>query len=254
MVRRPGRYSGDSGPRATVSSVVAGFTGLDAGSAVVETHLRLTYEKPDDFPPAFDDVRTPRALVEHLLREYTDQGDAVLDPFAGFGTTLGAAIDLDRVAYDVEYEPDRASHARERAPDARVEQGSVFDLPDYGFPPVDCVLTSPPYMVEQDDRNPFENYDGESDYGTYLDDVERAFDLVRGVLTADGTVLVDVANMKHDDEVTTLAWDVADVLSDRFHFDGEIVVTWEGDGRDDRAGTYGYGYDHSYVLVFGDRE
>lgn len=219
----------------------------------MQTHLRFPYEHSDDLPPGFDDVRTPCALVEHLLREYTDRDDAILDPFAGFGTTLRVATDLGRPAYGVEFDPDRASYAKERAPGARVEQGSVFDLHGYGFPSVECVLTSPPFMVKQDDRNPFENYDGESDYGTYLAGLGRAFDLAGDHLTPGGTVLVDVANMKYDGEVTPLAWDVADELSGRFHFAGEIVVTWTGDGRTDRAGSFGYGYDHSYVLVFENR-
>jgi hypothetical protein len=67
-------------------------------------------------------------------------------------------------------------------------------------------------------------------------------------------VLVDVVNMKHDGEVTTLAWDMVDAARESLHFDGEIVVTWEKSAGEDtdpsRIGTYGYGYDHSYCLVF----
>jgi hypothetical protein len=77
-----------------------------------------------------------------------------------------------------------------------------------------------------------------------------------------------VSNLKADDTVTTLAWDVADVLRDdpRLDFQGEVVVGWEdaesGAETDagsetaenaaspNREGTFGYGYDHSYCLVF----
>jgi len=100
------------------------------------------------------------------------------------------------------------------------------------------------------ERNPFENYAGESTYADYLDDVEQAFDRVQGVLAPGAAVVVDVVNMKHEDNVTTLAWDVADRVAESFRFDGEVVVTREGDGYPDRDGSYGYGFDHSYCLVF----
>lgn len=58
--------------------------------------------------------------------------------------------------------------------------------------------------------------------------------------------------MKYGGVVTPLAWDVARELSGQCHFDGEIVVTWEGDRADD--GTYGSGYDHNYLLSFERRE
>ena len=52
-------------------------------------------------------------------------------------------------------------------------------------------------------------------------------------------------------DVTTLAWDVADIVAGSFHFDGEVVVGWEGDEQENRdGGTYGCGYDYSYCLVF----
>jgi hypothetical protein len=41
-------------------------------------------------PPQFrnDDVRFSEQLVEHFLQHFTQVGDVVFDPFAGFGTTL----------------------------------------------------------------------------------------------------------------------------------------------------------------------
>ena len=47
----------------------------------------------------------PLALVERYLRNSTDEGDLVLDPFAGSGTTLIAAERTDRVCYAVEIDP-----------------------------------------------------------------------------------------------------------------------------------------------------
>ena len=53
--------------------------------------------------------------------------------------------------------------------------------------------------------------------------------------------MIEVANLKRDGRVTTLAWDLARVVADVLVFEGEVVVGWDH---------YGYGYDHSYCLVF----
>jgi len=220
----------------------------------MDTFLSLAYDHDTPLPEgsAHDEVRTPHALVERFLAEYTDPGDRVLDPFAGYGTTLAVAERLDRRGYGVEYDDDRAYHARDAVPDDdRVRRGSVLDLDPSWVPACDCCFTSPPFMERTDDRNPFENYAGHSTYDDYLDDVESAFQRVHGVLAPGARVVVDVSNMKHEGRVTTLAWDVADRVAEAFDFDGEVVVTWDaGADRDHGDGAFGYGYDHSYCLTF----
>lgn len=236
----------------------------------MRTHLSLPYEHPTPLPTGYaGEVRTPPALVERLLERYTAPGDRVLDPFAGFGTTLAVAGRLDREAWGVEYEPRRVEHVRERVaePD-RVLAGDALALDDLDLPPADCVVTSPPFMARGMTTNPFENYAGESDYERYLGDVATAFEGVRAVVADDARVLVDVVNIRHDGDVTRLAWDVGEAIAgvDGLHFDGELVVAWTGaseGGADgdrqasreptedgDRDGTFGYGYDHSYVLTY----
>jgi SAM-dependent methyltransferase len=195
----------------------------------------------------------PPALVRRLLQEFTDPSDRVLDPFAGFGTTLAVAERLDRTGWGVEYEADRVAYAAEHLDNPeRLHHGTATDIPD-GIPTVDCVLTSPPYMHESDDRNPLRNYDGTSDYETYHDDLSGVFDEVADRLREGGTLLVEAANLKHDDRVTTFAWDlVAELRTLRsLRFAGEIAVSWEGTSDSpEEAGVYGFGYDHSYVLLF----
>ncbi len=222
----------------------------------MKTFLHLVHKHEFDLPDRFDgDPRTPAPYVEHFLSEFTDSGDTVLDPFAGYGTTLRVAERMERETYGIEYDAEVASFAREQInhPE-RVVHGDALDATSYDdVPPVDCCFTSPPYMVEVMEADPLTNYtETGREYERYLADLGRVFDHVDGLLRVDGHLLIDVSNMKFEGAVTTLAWDVASEVTKRFRFKGEVVVTWEADdsSRDHGEGTYGYGYDHSYCLVF----
>jgi len=219
----------------------------------MDTYLSLEFSHRDEFPGQGQDFRTPHALVERFLETYTESGDSVLDIFAGFGTTLSVAERLERIPYGIEYEDDRVSWIREQLSyPENVRRGNVLELDSSWFPAIDCCFTSPPFMVQQDERNPFQNYAGESTYDDYLNDIESAFSRLDIVLVPGGHVIVDLANMKYRGQVTTLAWDVADRVSTIFDFDGEVIITWKPENPDSNTNepTFGYGYDHSYCLTF----
>ena len=78
-------------------------------------------------------------------------------------------------------------------------------------------------------------------YAAYLMDIRRIYGQLRGKMKPGGTVVIEVANLKSGGQVTTLAWDVGREVSKVLHFEGEVVVCWD---------EYGYGYDHSYCLVY----
>ena len=48
---------------------------------------------------------SPLWLPAAMIRKYTEPGDTVLDPFAGSGTTVMAALDLRRRAVAIEIDP-----------------------------------------------------------------------------------------------------------------------------------------------------
>lgn len=217
------------------------------------TVLAFEYTHKGELPAGHtDEFRTPEALVEHFLEEYSETGDKIIDIFAGCGTTLKVAEQLNRVPYGVEYEPDLASYIQNQieTPD-HIRQADVLNLDSSWFPSCDCCFTSPPFMERTDNRNPFQNYSGQSTYKDYLNDIETAFTRLDSVLAPGGHLIVDIANMKCEGRVTPLAWDVAERISNVFDFDGEIVIRWEGvDSPDKEAGPPGFGYNHSYCLMF----
>ncbi len=187
-------------------------------------------------------MRFAESLVEYLLREFTHEGDVVLDPFAGYGTTLAVAEAMERMAYGVECDEQRLGYARTllRHPE-RLVHGDSRRLALLGLPSFDLSLTSPPYMNRSDREDPFSGYSAPGDYSRYLDDLMRIYDQVRRLMKPEARVVLEVANLKRGREVTTLAWDVAASVSRVLRFEGEVVVAWD---------SYGYGYDHSYCLVF----
>lgn len=56
----------------------------------------------DRYTPKIHPTQKPIALLENLIRIFTDEGDVVIDPCAGSGSTLRAAANLGRRAYGFE--------------------------------------------------------------------------------------------------------------------------------------------------------
>jgi DNA modification methylase len=65
----------------------------------------LEYDRPDPGEYAHP-TEKPTPLISHLIKQSTDPGDTVLDPFMGSGTTAVAAIQNDRdyVGFEVDAE------------------------------------------------------------------------------------------------------------------------------------------------------
>jgi hypothetical protein len=198
---------------------------------------------PEGF--AGPDVRYSEAFVAYVLERFTQPGDTVFDPFAGFGTTLYVAEQLGRVGYGVEWHRKRWEYAASRLQDPEhIRYGDSRFLERYDFPRFDFSLTSPPYMSRGDVENPFTNYtDPGGGYEQYLQDLQDIYRQLAAKMTPGGRVAIEAANLQRaDGTVTTLAWDIARTIGEVLPFAGEIIIRWEP--------TYGYGYDHSYLLLF----
>src|SRR5690349_18003464 len=88
---------------------------------------------------------TPSYIIWNLLQRYTKEKDLVVDPFAGSGTTLDVARDLNRRALGYDVHPSRKDIFRV---DAR-------KLPPELSGKVDFVFMDPPYSTHLDyDEDP----------------------------------------------------------------------------------------------------
>lgn len=188
---------------------------------------------------ADEDVHFAEAVAAAVLEDLTVPGDRVLDPFAGYGTTLRVAQRTGRRAVGVELLAERARVAAERAPGARVITGDARRLGELVSGPVDLVLTSPPYMTATDHpEDPLAGYVGEgARYDAYLEELRGILSACLGLLAPQGHLVVNVANIDTGDHFTPLAWDVGRMLSEIGRVTQDVFVVWDRPWHD-LAGDY----------------
>jgi DNA modification methylase len=231
-------------------------------------------------------AKFPEELCESFVQYFTRAGMWVLDPFAGTGSTLIAAVRQRRRAVGIEIHPAFAQMASERlraegneGTGARVILGDARELPRIWarekLPPVQMVLTSPPYwdmlgksrggsrsahrdrmavgLATTYSRDP-KDLGNVHEYGVFLSSVVEVLQKTAQVLTPGRYLVVVAQNLRDvDGEIRTLAWDLAREL-DRppFLFQGERI--WCQDSKP--LGIWGYpstfvpNYHHHYCLVF----
>jgi len=211
----------------------------------VQTWLNLPRGNKVVLPQRFrhENVRAADSLVEYCINEYSEKGQVVFDPFAGYGTILLIAEELGRYGYGVEFSKEKANYVQRllEHPEHLIH-GDSLKLMEYKLPLVDLCLTSPPYTNQSDTENPFVDYRQKGfDYQSYLQGMGQVFSQVSQKMNPTGRLVIEASNLKKDGEVTTLAWDIAREVSRLFHFEGETIFCWD---------EYGYGYNHSYGLVF----
>jgi site-specific DNA-methyltransferase (adenine-specific) len=78
----------------------------------------------DTETPKIHPTQKPVALLERLIEIFTDKDDVVIDPVAGSGTTLLAAMNMGRRAYGFEIKKDFCKEANEKI--LKVYQPSLF--------------------------------------------------------------------------------------------------------------------------------
>lgn len=96
----------------------------------------------------------PIALARRCIELFSHQGELILDPFIGSGTTLVAARDVSRNAVGFDIHPDYIALAQERMSQtslfSETKQIAVLDdarhIPQYfEEESITCIVTSPPY-------------------------------------------------------------------------------------------------------------
>lgn len=99
----------------------------------------------------------PIKLMEWLVKLTTNEGDIVLDIFAGSGTTLSAAENLNRKATGIELNEEYINTIKQRAPNSQIIHGDCVEvMKQLPANSVDAVITDPPYAIAMADWDKFQ--------------------------------------------------------------------------------------------------
>lgn len=203
----------------------------------------LEAERP---PGTTDDIHFTEALAASIIGHASRPGDLVLDPFAGYGTTVAVAERMGRRAIGIELLPEHLEIARGRTRGTvRLLRGDARRLGELIDEPVDLVLTSPPYMPRADHaENPLTGYTTEDgDYPVYLAELGEVFRQAAALLRPEGRMVLNVGNpIGTDGSVTPLASDVAGVVDAHLPLLGVTTLRWDVPPT---------GLDGDYLLWFG---
>ena len=90
----------------------------------------MDWEKDVD-TPKIHPTQKPVKLLERIIKIFTDPGDVVIDPVAGSGTTLLAALNCGRNSYGFEIKKDFFRPALQLLTDRKTE---LMEIEKYGLP------------------------------------------------------------------------------------------------------------------------
>jgi DNA modification methylase len=185
------------------------------------------------------DIRFPEALVEAMVDRYSQPGDRVLDPFCGFGTTLGVCSRMGRTPVGFERDAGLYRYAHDAVvPPGRLYHDLAENIAAYALPAFDLLLTSPPFRAFHDATSI------ESD--DYYRELVSVFRHLRPHLKARAPVIVETVNLIGDDGYSVpRAFRSALALTELFAFEREYVCCCDGAGVEVTPG-----YHHSYLMVF----
>ena len=111
------------------------FLLIEVGSVRVIRKKTIVYNLTINGTPAFDteigishNTQKPVPLLKKLISIFTDEGDVVIDPVAGSGSTLVAAHELNRKAYGFEIKKDFYKKAQAFINVRKAEKAIKIDL------------------------------------------------------------------------------------------------------------------------------
>lgn len=186
-------------------------------------------------------AKFPETMAQDFIEFFTKQGQTVLDPMAGTGSTLIAALRAGRNSYGIELNPKYAEIAEQIIKDERAALGKqVKDLKSkiingdalkasaYKLPTIDYVLTSPPYwdMLHAKgaetqkkrrtatDMDVFYSDDPKDvgnihDYEKFLGMLVEIYTGLKPLLRERAYLTIIVKNIKKGGKIYPLAWDLA---------------------------------------------
>jgi DNA modification methylase len=229
-------------------------------------------------------AKFPETMAQEFIEFFTKRGETVLDPMAGTGSTLVAALRSGRHSCGIELNPKYAEIARQIIADERTALGKPVEsltsnviigdashALDFGLSTFDYVLTSPPYwdmlrakgaetqkkrrsaayldVFYSDDPNDLGNV---NDYEAFLVKLVAIYSGLKLLLREKAYLTIIVKNVKKGGKIYPLAWDLGRELGKVYTLKDEKL--WLQDNQ--RLAPFGLGSAwvsntfHHYCLQF----
>ncbi len=233
-------------------------------------------------------AKFPETLAQEFIEFFTKRGQVVLDPMAGTGSALVAALRAGRHSYGIELNPAYAEIARQVVEEERLALGQAAQglsaqvitgdaaemaahAAAHSLPSIDYVITSPPYwdmlrargattqkarrsapeldVFYSEDPHDLGNI---ADYDTFLERLVAIYTGLAPCLRPGAYLTVVVKNVKKGGRIYPLAWDLARQLGQVYVLKDERI--WCQDNQ--RLSPYGMGNAwvsntfHHYCLQF----
>ena len=229
-------------------------------------------------------AKFPETMAQEFIEFFTRGGATVLDPMAGTGSTLVAALRCGRNSCGIELNPKYAELARQIIAEERLALGQGVEsltsnmvtgdaarASEFGLPIFDYVLTSPPYwdmlhakgagtqkkrristdldVFYSDDPHDLGNL---HDYEEFLAKLVNIYTGLKPLLREKAYLTIIVKNVKKGGRIYPLAWDLGRELGKVYTLKDEKL--WLQDNQ--RLAPYGLGSAwvsntfHHYCLQF----
>ena len=200
-------------------------------------------------------AKFPETMAQEFIEFFTKKGGNVLDPMAGTGSMLVAALRAGRNSYGVELNPKYATIAREMISNERsslgkeieslkseIIEGDAEKAANHKFPAINYVLTSPPYwdmlhakgadtqkkrrssseldVLYSDDPKDVGNI---HDYDLFLEKLVKIYAGLKPLLCEKAYLTIIVKNVKKGGKIYPLAWDLARELGKTYTLKDEKI-------------------------------
>lgn len=200
-------------------------------------------------------------MVSEFIKYFTKEGDNVIDPFSGIGSTLVACKRTGRNGFGIELNPKYYEIIKERVPEfeKNIFNDDCRNIDKLNLPEINYSISSPPYWdVLNRSTDGFKKQREEkgldfkyseslkdlgniSDYNEFLEEVCSVYLKLYDKLAKGAYITIIVKNIKKGGRMYPLAWDMARILGEKYVLKDEKI--W----IQDKIGLSPYGYPNSWA-------
>jgi len=195
--------------------------------------------------PLFEgnDIKSPEGFYRHIYNQYTKRGDKIFDPFAGMGTSLFVAEEMERTYYGFEAEEEKYEWVAGQLEHwTHLIGDDAARIDKYKLPKMDLIITSPPFMEAHTKWNPLYGGDPKfAGYEKYLKRMAFIFSKCLPLMKKKTQLIIQLDNIKNGKKFTPLISDIAYALKKNFIQTDQVTVLWKKAKPD---------YTHTQYLAF----